>query len=62
MDGYIEVYINEYRRKDGTFVKAHTRTIKRGRDFYVYTEKRKGKNKNPNQLHFQFTGTTKTNL
>ena len=32
METYIEVHIKEYRRKDGTFVKAHTRTIKKRKD------------------------------
>ena len=58
METYIEVHIKEYRRKDGTFVKAHTRTIKKRKERNTYI--RKIKNNNPNQLSLDLSGFTKT--
>jgi len=60
MNTYIEVKIKEYRRKDGTFVKSHTRTIKK--KLIINTYKRKNKTNDPNQLLLIFSGQTKTNL
>jgi len=59
MDVYIEVQIKEYRRKDGTFVKAHTRTIKKGKEKIIYI--RRNKTNDPNQLSLNLSGTTKIN-
>lgn len=58
METYIEVHIKEYRRKDGTFVKAHTRTIKKRKERTAYI--RKIKNDNPNQLLLDLSGFTQT--
>ena len=58
MDTYIEVHIKEYRRKDGTFVKSHTRTIKKRKEQNTYIKKIKIDN--PNQLVLDLSGFTKT--
>jgi hypothetical protein len=60
MGTYIEVHIKEYRRKDGTFVKAHTRTIKNIKGWMTYI--RKNKIYDPQQLSLGLSGFTKTNL
>ena len=59
MTRFKEIYINGYRRKDGTWVCPHIRTIKisgfkRGGILTSY------KGTNPNQLCFDFSGRTKT--
>ena len=60
MNKYIEVHIKEYRRKDGTFVRAHSRTIKKRKELIPYI--RKTKNYNPHQLMLDLSGGTKTHL
>jgi len=60
MGTYIKVHIQEYRRKDGTFVRAHTRTIKKRKG--LTSSIRKIKNHNPHQLTLGLSGFTKTNL
>lgn len=56
MTSYREIYIRGYRRKDGTWVSPHTRTIKigkgRGRTLSSY------RSINPNQLCLDFSGVT----
>ncbi len=61
MSIYKEIYIKGYRRKDGTWVSPHTRTIKvggygpRGSLFSYRTI-------NPMQLCMDFSGKTNTNI
>jgi len=56
MSSYIQIFIKEYKRKDGTFVKSHMRTIKQPKKNILI---RIGNSTNPNQLILNFTGNTK---
>jgi|TARA_R110000796_G_scaffold78851_3_gene175692 hypothetical protein len=61
MSTYKEIYINGYKRKDGTWVSPHTRTVKvsgygsQGSLFSYRTT-------NPLQLSMDFSGKTNTNI
>ena len=61
MSTYKEIYIKGYKRKDGTWVSPHTRTVKvrgygpRGSLFSYRTT-------NPLQLSMDFSGKTNTNI
>ena len=57
MTAYREIYIREYRRKDGTWVSPHTRIIKINKGKGGTLSSYRGIN--PNQLCFDFSGVTK---
>ena len=61
MSAYKEIYINGYRRKDGTWVTPHSRTIKIG-GYGTRVNLFSYRTINPLQLCMDFSGKTQTKI